>query len=191
MPDNPHNAAAVDSMMDTVRTAARRKRRIEQARSDIRAFLVKIAVIAVIAWMLLGVLFGAAVMEGEGMYPRIRDGDLMIYYRLQRDYAVGDVVTFTRDGTRYTSRIVALSGDVVDINDDGELLVNGNVQSEEIFYPTEAVEGKTTFPYDVPADSVFLLSDFRTNATDSRNYGAVAIQDLDGKVISILRRRGV
>lgn len=191
MPDNPHNTAAVDSMMDTVRTAARRKRRIEQARSDIRAFLVKIAVIAVIAWMLLGVLFGVAVMEGEGMYPRIRDGDLMIYYRLQRDYAVGDVVTFTRDGTRYTSRIVALSGDVVDINDDGELLVNGNVQSEEIFYPTEAVEGKTAFPYDVPVDSVFLLSDFRTNATDSRNYGAVAIQDLDGKVISILRRRGV
>lgn len=166
-----------------------RQRRL--ALGDIMIFLVKLAVTLLMAWILLGVVFGAAVMRGEDMYPRIRDGDLMVYFRMQQEYRVGDVVTFMRDEQRYTGRIVAGGGDTVDISEEGELLVNGSVQSEEIFYPTEAVEGKVGFPCQIPEDSVFLLCDFRTNGTDSRIYGAVPITELDGKVITILRRRGI
>ena len=142
-------------------------------------------------WVLLGVVFGLAVVQGEDMYPRLRDGDLMVFYRLQQDYYIGDVVTFRQGDRRYTGRIVAQGGDTVDVNDDGELLVNGNVQSEEIFYPTQVSEGQTSLPCTVPDGAVYLLCDFRTNGTDSRSYGPVQISDLDGKVITILRRRGI
>lgn len=125
------------------------------------------------------------------MYPRIRDGDLMLYYRLQREYHTGDVVTFTRDGTRYTGRIIAREADSVNLGDGGELLINENVQSEEIFYPTMKAEGEVTFPCQVPTGSVFLLCDYRTSGTDSRTYGPVKLKELDGKVISIMRRRGI
>lgn len=158
---------------------------------DIRAFLLKLGLIALGGWVLLGVVFGVAVMEGEGMYPRIRDGDLMVFYRLQQDYAIGDVVTFVRDGVRHTGRIVAQAGDTVDLGDEGELLVNGSVQDEEIFYPTEAAGETVDFPCEVPEGSAFLLGDFRTNATDSRSYGPVSVSELDGKVLTILRRRGI
>lgn len=158
---------------------------------DICAFLVKLAVIALAGWILLGVVFGMAVMEGEDMYPRLRDGDLMVYYRLQREYHIGDVVTFTQDGRRYTGRIVAQGGDTVDLTEEGQLLVNGSVQDEEIFYLTQQVEGGTPLPCQIPEGSVFLLCDFRTNATDSRSYGPVQLDSLDGKVITILRRRGI
>lgn len=158
---------------------------------DIRAFLLKLGLIALGGWVLLGVVFGVAVMEGEGMYPRIRDGDLMVFYRLQQDYAVGDVVTFVRDGVRHTGRVVAQGGDTVDLSDEGELLVNGSVQDEEIFYPTEATGETVEFPCEVPEGSVFLLGDFRTNATDSRSYGPIGESELDGKVLTILRRRGI
>lgn len=158
---------------------------------DLLAFAVKLGIVALMAWILLGVVFGLAVMEGEDMYPRIRDGDLMIYYRLQQEYHIGDVVTFVREGKRYTGRIVAQSGDTVALGEGGELLVNGSVQSEEIFYPTEPVQGGMTFPCELPWGSVFLLCDFRTNATDSRSYGWVELEELDGKVITILRRRGI
>lgn len=158
---------------------------------DIRAFLVKLATVALVGWVLIGVVFGVAVMEGEGMYPRIRDGDLMVFYRLQQDYAIGDVVTFVRDGVRHTGRIVAQAGDTVDLSDEGELLVNGSVQDEEIFYPTEAAGETIELPCVVPEGSVFLLGDFRTNAVDSRSYGPVGMSELDGKVLTILRRRGI
>lgn len=172
-------------------TKPRKKESARQAICDIRDFFIKLAVIVVAAWVLLGLVFGVAVVQGEDMYPRLRDGDLMLYYRLQKDYYIGDVVTFRQNGRRYTGRIVAQGGDIVDVNDDGELLVNGNVQNEEIFYPTQAQTGQITLPCEVPAGAVFLLCDFRTNGTDSRSYGPVSVDDLDGKVITILRRRGI
>lgn len=163
----------------------------QQAIADIRDFLIKLVVVLLACWVLLGVVFGVAVVQGEDMYPRLRDGDLMVFYRLQQDYYIGDVVTFRQGDRRYTGRIVAQGGDTVDVNDDGELLVNGNVQSEEIFYPTQVSEGQTSLPCTVPDGAVYLLCDFRTNGTDSRSYGPVQISDLDGKVITILRRRGI
>lgn len=162
-----------------------------RALRDIRAVFIKTGVIAVFGWILVGVVFGFAVMEGEGMYPRVRDGDLMVFYRLDQDYAVGDVVTFVDGGVRRTGRIVAQGGDDVSFSDDGELIVNGSVQDEQIFYPTEPQEGSASSTCDVPDGSVYLLGDFRTNAVDSRTYGPVRIDDLDGKVITILRRRGI
>lgn len=162
-----------------------------RALGDIRAVLIKMGVIAIAGWVLVGVVFGFAAMEGEDMYPRIRDGDLMIFYRLESEYSVGDVVTFVEDGARCTARIVAQGGDTVDLSEEGELLVNGAVQDEQIFYPTEPLEDSTTLSWEVPAGSVFLLGDFRTIAVDSRAYGPVELDKLDGKVITILRRRGI
>lgn len=158
---------------------------------DILAFLLKLGAAALAGWILFGCVFGLAMVEGEQMYPRLRDGDLMVYFRVQKDYHLGDVVTFTQDGQRFTGRITAQEGDVVELDQNGGLRINGNVQNEEIFYPTFPPEEGISFPYQVPQGSVFLLCDFRTNATDSRSYGAVELAELDGKVITILRRRGI
>jgi type IV secretory pathway protease TraF len=43
----------------------------------------------------------------------------------------------------------------------------------------------------VEADSYFVLCDFRTASSDSRNYGALAKSEIDGKIITLLRRRGI
>jgi signal peptidase I len=125
------------------------------------------------------------------MYPRLRDGDLILYNRMERNYAIGDVVVFKVGKLTCVARIVAQGGDVVEVNNDGQLLVNGNVQEEEIFYPTEADPGGVGYPYTVEENSYFMLCDFRTNGTDSRYYGAVPADDFCGKVITILRRRGI
>lgn len=175
----------------SLKDSSRMTERNKQALWDIRAFLVKLAVIVLFGWLLSGVIFGVAVMEGEDMYPRIRDGDVLFYYRLQQEYHIGDVATFTCDGRRYTGRIVARGGDTVDITEEGQLLVNGSVQDEEIFYPTETVNSGIEFPCEIPGGSVFLLCDFRTNGIDSRSYGPVDRDELDGKVVTILRRRGI
>lgn len=169
----------------------RKKQTRAQAWGDIIYFLIKIGVVILSGWIIFGLVFGVTVVTGEDMYPRIRDGDLMIYYRLQKEYHIEDVVTFTNEDNRYTGRIVAQGGDIVNISENGELIVNGSVQSESVYYPTEVVDGGVTFPYEVPTGNVFLLCDFRTNAIDSRTYGAVEIDELDGKVITILRRRGI
>ena len=126
------------------------------------------------------------------MYPRLRDGDLILFYRLDSKYYIGDVVTFKHeDGNRYTARIVAQGGDTVDMDDGGKLLVNGNAQDEEIFYPTYKTDAVVEFPCQVLESRVFLLCDMRTEGIDSRTYGTVLVDDLDGKVMTVLRRRGI
>jgi signal peptidase I len=151
----------------------------------------KLLVTGLILWTIFTFVFGLARVNGESMYPRIRDGDLILYYRLDREYSQGDVVTFLIDGNRRTARVVAKGGDVVEITEEGQLLVNGNVQEEEIFYPTEKSSDGITYPCTVEEGSYFVLCDFRTASTDSRDYGTVSGKDISGKVITLLRRRGI
>ena len=159
---------------------------------DITGFLLHLAAVAAAVWAIFTFVFGISIAHGETMYPRIRDGDVLFYYRMQREIRVGDVLSAKVDGQTQIGRVVAVGGETVDISQDGQLLVNGNAVSEEIFYPTHLVSGtNVTYPYNVPEDSLFLLSDFRTNGYDSRNYGSVPRSDVNGKVITVMRRRGI
>jgi signal peptidase I len=154
-------------------------------------FVIKLAVVLLVVGGIFTFVFGIRQVSGEAMYPRLRDGDLAFYFRLEGDYQIGDVVTFRKNGVTCWGRIVARGGDVVDLSEAGQLLVNGNIQQEEIFYATEPQDGNMTYPYTVKEDSYFILCDFRTTGIDSRTYGAISKNNLDGKVITILRRRGI
>ncbi|MFI3141810.1 MAG: signal peptidase I [Clostridia bacterium] len=163
----------------------------EKTLEDLQKFIGS-AFLAVLAiWVCFTFVFGVFVMSGESMYPKINDGDLVLYYRLSSEYYIDDVVTFELNDTRYTARYIAMAGDVVDITSDGQLKINGSIQSEEIFYATYDLDTGITYPYTVPDGCVFVLCDYRTSSVDSRVFGAVSLDDIDGKVITILRRRSI
>jgi signal peptidase I len=186
-PDNqePENAESQEEL-------APDPQKTKEQKETVKRFLIKLLVVLLVVWAIFTFVFGIRQVSGESMYPRLRDGDLILYYRLEQDYQIGDVVTFQENGEKLQGRIVAQGGDVVELTDDGQLVVNGNPQNEEIFYVTnEAIFQGVNFPYTVEEDSYFVLSDFRTEGYDSRNFGAVSRKDLDGKVITILRRRGI
>lgn len=125
------------------------------------------------------------------MYPRVRDGDVLLYYRMVEDLHIGDVVVLEKDGEEYAGRIIAQTGDTVNIDDEGQLFINGAVQSEEIFYATFKKENKIKYPLTINDGEYFILCDFRTNATDSREYGPVSREEIKGSVIAVFRRRGI
>ena len=159
---------------------------------DITGFLLHLAAVIAAVWVTFTFVFGVSIAHGETMYPRIRDGDVLFYYRMQREIRVGDVLCVKVDGQDQIGRVVAVGGETVDISPEGQLLINGNAVSEEIFYATYLVSGaNVTYPYTVPENDLFLLSDFRTNGYDSRNYGSVNWEQVNGKVITVLRRRGI
>ncbi|MDO4864798.1 MAG: S26 family signal peptidase, partial [Ruminococcus sp.] len=62
---------------------------------------------------------------------------------------------------------------------------------EDAVYPTKPDGAKIDFPYTTPDNCVFVLSDFRSNITDSRTYGGIPLDDVKGKVVFVMRRRGI
>lgn len=129
-------------------------------------------------------------VNGMDMFPSLKDGDLALGYRLEQEYRTNDVVAYEENGKTCFGRVIALGGDEVDIDGSGEVKINGASESGEILYPSEN-GGKLKYPYKVPKNSFFILGDYRTEAKDSRNYGAVSIKQIKGKVLTILRRRGL
>jgi signal peptidase I len=163
----------------------------KQQKRTILRFFIKLGSLCLSLWVIFTFIFGLMQQYGENMYTRIRDGDLILYYRLQQDYSVDDVAVFKINGRKCTARIVAMGGDVVDISSDGELVVNGNIRYNETSYPIEANSNGISYPYTVEEGSYFLLYDYYLAVGDSRRQGAIAQKELDGKVITILRTRGI
>jgi len=162
-----------------------------EVRRNAWALAGKTAMIALCTFLTLSYLFGFGIVNGEEMYPRLRDGDMVIFYRLEAERNIKDVIAFERNGELAYGRIVALGGDTVDLNEDGQLLVNGSVQQEEVFFATSAEGRATVFPVVLQENEVFVLGDNREYSLDSRDFGPIRVEEVVGKVISVLRNRGL
>jgi len=181
--------AKVEKDINVSETIKRRKYdvTVKQGYIDL---LGKIIFFIIAGWFLFTQVFMLMRNTGIDMFPSIKDGDLILAYRLEKNYEKEDVVIYIVDEKPIVGRIVACENDVVIIDESGNLLVNGTTQSGEILYPTYAKEG-IPYPYQVPEGTVFILGDYRTQVKDSRDFGPVAIDDIEGKVLSLLRRRGI
>jgi len=159
---------------------------------DLLFLLMKIGVIFLAVILIFTFLFGIVRYDEPSMAPAIKDGDLVVFYRYTHGgYQARDAIVLEQNGKKQVRRVIATAGDSVDITEDG-LIINGSLQQEqEIFQRTERYEEGRDFPLTVPEGYVFVLGDSRTNATDSRVYGPVRTDDTLGKVMTVIRRRGI
>lgn len=168
------------------------QRRRNQAldRRDLLSLLLRLLFIALVLWILLSQVFLLTQAQGTAMFPSVKDGDLVFGFRLHTDYRKDDVVVYRYNDELFVGRIAAGPGDNVDISQEGSMLVNGTPQTGEILYPTYTRDGEAQ-SFRVPEDSVYILGDYRTQSRDSRDFGPVPLEELEAKVITILRRRGL
>ena len=152
--------------------------------------MIKIAAIALAVWLVFIFVLGLTINYGNNMHPAVNDGDLVVSLKLQRPY-LNAAVLYRHDGKTRTGRVVGLPGNVIDISGKGELLVNGAIASEDVYYPTKKAENsKVTYPYTVEEGKAFILNDYREDTDDSRAFGAIDLSEIDGPLILSLRRRG-
>jgi len=165
-------------------------------KKEVLDWTVSIAVAIVIALIIRNFVFAMVEVEGESMYPTLSDGDKLftriIAYTQPKQ---GDIIIFNpsinetdrnpNKDLAYVKRVIATEGQTVDITEDGEVIVDGEVLSED--YISEKINGLhpygTEFPFVVPKDTVFVLGDNRNRSHDSRSkdVGAVPIDNIIGK----------
>lgn len=157
---------------------------------DIVALLIKIFAILTIFVLLFTFLFGIFTVKDVSMSPALQDGDLVFFYRLANGFVASDAVVVEYEGEKQVRRVVAVSGDTVDITEDG-LFINGAFISEESSDEILLYQDGITFPVTVPDGHIFVLADVRNGPADSRMYGTVSENDVLGKVATIIRQRNI
>ena len=169
--------------------AQRRERLI--VREGYISLFFRTAILVLAGYFLFTQVFLVTQNSGLGMFPAMKDGDLMVVFRMHKEYRQDDVITYRAENRRHVGRIVASGGDVVNMDEDGKLYINEVQHTGEILYPSYARETGIQYPFNVPEGSFFIMGDYRTQTLDSRDFGAIDRNDVEGKVITILRRRSL
>jgi len=93
--------------------------------------------------------------------------------------------------TRFICRVVAAPGDTVEVTEN-RLIINGNAMIESgIYYSTHAYAGYTEYPVKLGPDEYFVMADFRNGGVDSRFFGPVTKDEIQGTVITVIRRNNL
>lgn len=197
-PETPAADEAVDKAKLTEKKQKKLQKRIHSSERGVKSyqyFLLRVLIFIVVVWVLFFKIIGIVINPTEDMYPRVDAGDMVLFYRLDRDVSAQDVIVIEKSTPDQSEpqimvlRVVAVTGDTVEISDGERLIVNGNTMIEKnIFYPTPRYEGFVEYPLTLGEDECFVLADSRDGGSDSRYFGVVKKSEILGSVITIVRR---
>lgn len=153
-----------DELLLAVKAARRREKFVQLLKNTFASFIVALAVIMIISAMFFPLLR----MTGTSMEP-VLEPDNLIVCRRTADCSPGDIIAFYYNDVILVKRVVAKEGDVVMVNMDGTVLVNGNEFPER--FPEAVARGicDIDMPCTVPEKSVFVMGDSRAASLDSRS----------------------
>lgn len=159
----------------------RYKRRYKRTlKSTIFALVTASAAAVLIAtlWMPVLQIFGSS------MTPTLSEGEIVVSIKVN-ELEPGDIVAFYYGNKVLIKRYIAGPGTWVDIQEDGTVLLNGEVLDEP--YLTEKSFGicDLELPYQVPENTYFLMGDHRETSVDSRHssVGCIAGEQMVGRIV--------
>lgn len=146
-----------------------------------RKLLIRVAVLAIAAYVVFGFVLTPVALSGHSMEPTYRDGQWNFCFRLSylfRKPAVGDVVCIRWVGRErmFLKRIVALEGQTVEFR-QGTLLLNGTRMIEPYapFKCDWELKSRTVEP-----GNVYVIGDNRGVPMDDHVFGQASVNRIEG-----------
>lgn len=150
----------------------------------LKSTIYSLIIIAAIALMIATMIMPVLQISGNSMTPTYAGGEIVLSIKTN-NLNPGDVIAFYHGNKILVKRIIAGAGNWINIDDSGQVYINGYEIKEE--YVNELILGETDieYPYQVPDGHWFVLSDNRSNYIDSRNkeIGSISKENIIGKVI--------
>ena len=153
-------------------------------RSVLRSTIYTLIVVAAVAVLVATIWMPVLQIYGSSMTPTLEESDIVISVK-GSDFEPGDLVAFYLGNKILVKRCIAGPGQWVDIDEDGNVSVDGQLLEEP--YLTEKALGDCNIklPYQVPESRYFCMGDHRSTSVDSRNtaVGCVAEEQIVGKIV--------
>jgi signal peptidase I len=165
---------------------SRRERRRKKRGARLRDLFVTLLVAFVLVFGVVRPFIVAAYwVPTESMVPTLLVGDRVFANKFIYHFAEperGDIVVFedVEGGEDYLiKRVVAVAGDRVRVV-NGVLKVNGETQDEPYVEP-QFPNGSVYGPERLPEGYVFVMGDNRGNSADSRVFGLLPVENIEGE----------
>jgi signal peptidase I len=150
--------------------------------------LFEVVVLAVILYFGISFAVQTVHVEGLSMFGTLNDNDYLIANKI--DYRLhpperGDIIILrppTLSTTDYIKRVIALPGERLLIK-DGHVYINGHLLDEPYLPETWTVGTEYGGPNGtvIPANEYFVMGDNRNRSQDSRVFGPIGRDRIDGK----------
>lgn len=174
------------SMPDTETIERELKRYNYQRRykSTLRSTIYALVTVAAVAVLVATLLLPVLQIYGASMTPTLNDGELVVSVKTS-DMQKGDIVAFYYNNKILVKRVIASSGEWVEIDETGNLYINGELQDEPYVKDKALGECDIKMPYQVPDERIFVMGDHRSVSVDSRSssVGCVAEEQIVGKLV--------
>lgn len=148
--------------------------------STVYTLIIVASVAALIATLIMPVLQ----ISGSSMNPTLHEGEIVLSLKTKK-VDTEDIIAFYHGNKILVKRVIAKSGNWVNIDEDGKVYVNDKLLDEPYIKEKNLGQTDVKFPFQVPEGSYFILGDDRATSIDSRNsiIGCVNEEDIIGKVI--------
>ena len=156
----------------------------QRYRSVLRSTIYTLITVAAVAVLVATLLMPVLQIFGSSMAPTLEDGEIVLSVKTS-DFRHGDVVAFYYNNKILVKRVIAVSGEWVDITPEGDVYVNSKLLDEPYLNEKSLGDCNIEFPYQVPESRIFVMGDHRSVSIDSRNtaVGCVAEDQIVGKLV--------
>lgn len=128
-------------------------------------------------------------VQGSSMEPKLSSEDNLIVDKISyrfHDPERFDIVVFPfryEDNVFYIKRVIGLPGETVRIDEEGNILINGEILEEDYGKEVIVNPGRAYEEITLAEDEYFLMGDNRNNSTDSRDpsVGNVTRDEIIGR----------
>ena len=168
---------------------SRKKERPEDVNivKDLLSLIIYIGIVVLICFLIVTYVGRRTTVHGDSMEPTLQSGDSlwinMLAYKFGEPKRYDIIVFPYQDDVNYIKRIIGLPGETVQILDNGDILINGEVLVEPIKFDRIRNNGIASSPITLGPDEVFVLGDNRNNSRDSRwsDVGNIKLDKVVGR----------